>query len=115
MLVIMGPVSLVVGCQQRLDFSPLLHWLLCERSWVRTCGSVIWRVVDCVGSPSSQGQWIYSNLLTTARNVAMYKDYPQEAYAGRMWTGEGSIRVVLLGFSSVGCTSIRIAVTLGYE
>jgi hypothetical protein len=34
-------------------------------SWVRTCGSVSWCGVDYVGSPSSQRQWICSNLLTT--------------------------------------------------
>jgi hypothetical protein len=27
----------------------------------------------------------------------------------------GSVHVVLVGFSLVGCTSIRIAMTLGYE
>jgi hypothetical protein len=40
---------------------------------------------------------------------------PQEAYTGRTWTGVGNVRVVLVGFSPAGCTSIRIAVTLGYE
>jgi hypothetical protein len=33
MLVFMG---LVVGGQQKLDFSSLLQWLVQERSWVRT-------------------------------------------------------------------------------
>jgi hypothetical protein len=46
----MGPVILVVGCQQKLDFFPLLHWLLWERSWVQTRGSDGWRAVDCVGA-----------------------------------------------------------------
>jgi hypothetical protein len=45
----------------------------------------------------------------------MYGDRPQEVYIGCTWTGMGSIRVVLVGFSSVECTSIRIAATLGYE
>jgi hypothetical protein len=31
------------------------------------------------------------------------------------WTGVGSVCVVLVGFSSAGCISIRIAATLGYE
>jgi hypothetical protein len=31
---------------------------------------------------------------------------PQEAYVGRTWTGVGSVRVVLVGFSPAGCTSI---------
>jgi hypothetical protein len=45
----------------------------------------------------------------------MYGDHPQEVYIERTWTGVGSIRVVLDRFSSAGCTSIRIAATLGYE
>jgi hypothetical protein len=68
----MGSVSLVAGCQQRLDFSPLLHWLLGKRSWVRTRGSVIRCAVDCVMSPSSREQLICSNLLTAKRKVAMH-------------------------------------------
>jgi hypothetical protein len=45
----------------------------------------------------------------------MYGDRPQEAYAGIMWTDMGSVHVVLVEFSSAGCTSIRIVATLGYE
>jgi hypothetical protein len=71
MLVFMGPVSLVVDCQQKLDFSPLLHWLLWERSWLRTHGLVNRRAVDCVRSPFSRGQWICSNLLMTRQKVAI--------------------------------------------
>jgi hypothetical protein len=115
MLVIMGPVSLVVGCQQKLDFSSLLHWLLWERSCVWTHESVSYRAIDCVGSPFSQRQWIYSNLLTTARKVTTYGDRLQEAYAGYIWTGVGSVRVVLIGFSPTGCTSIQIVTTLEYK
>jgi hypothetical protein len=33
----------------------------------------------------------------------------------RTWTGVGSVRVVCIGFFPVGCTSIQIIVTLGYE
>jgi hypothetical protein len=47
--------------------------------------------------------------------VVTYGDYPQKAYAGRVWTGVGSLRGILVGFSPVGCTSIGIATTLGYE
>jgi hypothetical protein len=71
MLVFMGPISPVVGCQQKFDFSPLLHWLLWERSWVRTCGLINWCAVDCVGNPSSRGQWICSNLLMIVRKVTL--------------------------------------------
>jgi hypothetical protein len=66
-----GLVSLVVGCQQNLDFSPLFHWLLWERSWVQTHGLVSRHAMDCVGSPSSQGQWTRSNLLMTVSKVAI--------------------------------------------
>jgi hypothetical protein len=53
----MGPINLVVGHRQELGLRPLLHWLARERSWVRTCGSVSRRAVDCVGSPFSREQW----------------------------------------------------------
>jgi hypothetical protein len=56
-----------------------------------------------------------SNSIGSVLKVAIYGDRPQEAYAGRTWTGAGSVRVVLVGFSPVGCTMIQIAVTLGYE
>jgi hypothetical protein len=67
----MGPVSLVAGWQHQLVFFPLPHWLLWERSWVRTHGSDGRRAVDCVRSPSSHGQWICTNPLTTSWKVAM--------------------------------------------
>jgi hypothetical protein len=114
MMVIVGPVNQVVGWQQKLDFSPMLHWLLWERSWVQTHGSVSRCAVDCIGSPSCREQWICSNLLTIARKVVTYGDYPQEAYAGHMWTSIRSVRVVLVRFSPTGCTSIQITATLGY-
>jgi hypothetical protein len=70
MLVFMGPVSLVVGCQHKFDFFPLLQWLVRERSWVRTHGSLS-RAEGCVESPSSPEQWICSNLLMTVQKVAI--------------------------------------------
>jgi hypothetical protein len=70
---------------------------------------------DCVGSPFSWEQWDLSKYIGALRKVVTYGDHPQEAYAGRTWTDVGSIHVVLVGFSPVGCTSIRIAVTPGYE
>jgi hypothetical protein len=36
--------------------------------------------------------------LMTTRKVGMYMDYPQEAYAGRTWTGVESVHVMLIGF-----------------
>jgi hypothetical protein len=111
----MGPVNLVVGHHQELGLRPLLHCLAQERSWVQTRGSVSRRAVDCVGSFFSREQWNLSKSIGASRKVATYRDRPQEAYAGRMWTGVGSVRVVLVGFSHTECTSIRITATLGYE
>jgi hypothetical protein len=45
----------------------------------------------------------------------MYVDHLQEAYIGHTWTGVESICDMLVRFSLVECTSIRITVTLGYE
>jgi hypothetical protein len=68
----MGPVSLVADCQQKLIFSPLLHWLLWERSYVWTRRPVSRHAVGWVGSPSSQYQWICSNLLMTTWRLTMH-------------------------------------------
>jgi hypothetical protein len=67
----MDLVSLVDCPQQKLGFSPLLHWLLWERSWVWTHVLVSRHDVGWVGSPSSREKWIYSNLLTTMWKVAV--------------------------------------------
>jgi hypothetical protein len=111
----MGPVSLVVYHQQKLGLSLLLHWLVWERNWVRTHGSVSRRAVDYVESPFSWEQWDPSKYVDDSWKVATYDDYPREAYVGRTWTGMGSVRVVLIRFSPAWCTSIRIAMTIGYE
>jgi hypothetical protein len=111
----MSPVNLLAGHRQELGLRHLLHWLVRERSWVRTRGSVSRRAVDCVGSPFSREQSDLSKSVGASRKVATYGDRPREAYAGRTWTGVGSVRVVLVVFSSVGRTSIRITATLGYE
>jgi hypothetical protein len=71
--------------------------------------------VDCVGSTFSQGQLDLSKYVGISQKVATYEDHPQEAYAGHTWTDVGSVRVVLVGFSPVGCTSIGIVATLRYE
>jgi hypothetical protein len=110
-----GLVNLVVGHRQELGLRPLLYWLALERSWVWTRGSVSRRIVDYVGSPFSQEQWDLPKSVSVSRKVTTYGDRQQEAYVGRTWTDMWSIRVVLVGFSPAGCTSIRIATTLGYE
>jgi hypothetical protein len=86
---VMGLVSLVAGCQQKLIFSPLSHWLLWERSWIRTHGSDDRRAVDCVGSPSSWRQWICRNLLTTSRKVVMRWPCEIRMVDGHTWTEHG--------------------------
>jgi hypothetical protein len=94
----MGPVNLVVECQQKLGFFPQLHWLLWERSWVQTCGSVSRRVVDCVGSPSSQGQWTHSNLLMTVRKVAICRPVEIRIFLDHTWTVRGKRVAYWSGF-----------------
>jgi hypothetical protein len=56
--------------------------------------------------PFFSGAMTLSNAVGVSRKVATYGDRPQEVYVGRMWTGVGSVRVVLVGFSPAGCTSI---------
>jgi hypothetical protein len=97
MLVFMGPVSTVVGCQQKLGFFPLLQWLVRERSWVRTRGSLS-RAEGYIGSPSSQEQWICSNLLTTMRNIAICGLREIHMVLDHMWTERGKHVVCWLGF-----------------
>jgi hypothetical protein len=72
MLLFIGPVSVVVGHRQELGLCPLLHWLAQERNWVWTRGSVIWRAVDCIGSPFSQAQWDRSKSVSVLQKVAIY-------------------------------------------
>jgi hypothetical protein len=95
----MSLVNLVVGHRQELALRALLHWLVQERSWVRTRGSVSRRAVNYVGSPFSRKQWDLSKTVGTSQKFATYGNHLQEAYAGRTWTDVGSVRVVLVGFS----------------
>jgi hypothetical protein len=94
----MCPVSLVASCQQKLVFSPLPHWLLWERSCVRTRGSDGHRAVDCVVSPSSQGQWICTNLLMTLWKITMH--WPREIHMiwDHTWTKRGMSVACWSGF-----------------
>jgi hypothetical protein len=73
------------------------------------------RVLHCVGSTGFSGVEDLSNSLMSTRKVAMYLDCPQEAYTWRTWTGMGSVHVMLIRFSPIGCILIRITMTLGYE
>jgi hypothetical protein len=97
MLVFMGPVSLVVGCQQKLGFPPLLQWLVRERSSVWTRGSLS-RAGGCVGSPSSWEQWICSNLLMTVRKIAIRGPHEIRMVLNHMWTEHGKCVTCWLGF-----------------
>jgi hypothetical protein len=101
----MGPVNLVVGHPQELGLRPLLRWLVRERSWVRTCGSVSRCAVDCVGSPFSREQWDMSKFVSASRKVATYGDCPQEAYVS-CWLGF-PCRVYI----DSNCSDSRIGVT----
>jgi hypothetical protein len=111
----MGPVSLVAYHRQKLSISLMLHWWAWERNWVWTHRSASRRDVNCIRSPFSREQWNPSKSIDDSWKVVIYGDCPQEAYARRTWTGVGSVHVVLIRFSPVWCTSIRITATLGYE
>jgi hypothetical protein len=74
--------------------------------------SVLWIVS---GALFSQEQWLCPSLLMTSQKVATYGECPQEAYTRHMWIGVRNVHVMLVGLSPVGCTSIRITATLGYE
>jgi hypothetical protein len=78
----------------------------------------------CIGQPTRCGlcqETFFSgavsllNSVDDSWKVVPYGDHPQEAYAGRTWTGVGSVRGVLVEFFPAGYTSIRITATLGYE
>jgi hypothetical protein len=110
----MGPINLVVGHRQELGLRPLLHWLVWERSWVRTRGSVSRRAMHCVGSPFFSGAVESIQICRRLVKGCHVQGLPQEAYVGHTWTGLGSIHVMLVGFPLQG-VSIRITTTLGYE
>jgi hypothetical protein len=110
----MSPVSLVAYCQQKLVFFSPSHWLLWERSWVRSHGSVSRRVVGWVGSPSSSGRgsvqicwWLRERLLCVGRVRYVWSGTIRGLRVGCVWH-VGQV-------FPTGCTSIRIIVTLGYE
>jgi hypothetical protein len=84
-----GPVSLVACPRRKLSLSLLLYWLVWERNWIQTHGLVSRRAENCAGSPFSQEQWDLSKSVGACG--------------------------VLVWFSPVGCTSIQITMTLGYE
>jgi hypothetical protein len=56
-LVFMGPISRVATVNRCLALPLLLHWLVWERNWVQTRGSVSQCAVDCVETHFSQEQW----------------------------------------------------------
>jgi hypothetical protein len=94
----MGLVSLVAGYQQKLVFCPLLHWLLWERSWVRTHRPVNWHAVDWIGSPTSWEEWICSNLLMTTWKVVMRWLREKRMVWDHTWTECGMCVACWLGF-----------------
>jgi hypothetical protein len=107
----MGPVSLVVYHWQILGFAPTASKLAQERNWVRIMSA-------CCGlcrEPFFSGAVALLNFVDDSWKAAKYRNYPQEAYARHTWTGVESVRVMLIGFSPAGCTSIQIAATLRYE
>jgi hypothetical protein len=110
----MGPVNLVACHQHVLGLSALLQWLCWERNRGGSREPLSW-AERWSREHFFSGAVYPSNPVDDSRKVATYRDHPQEAYTGRTWTDVESIHVVLVGFSPAGCTSIRIAATLGYE
>jgi hypothetical protein len=92
--------ALLVGSEEKLGTDPWIGQPVC-------CG--------LCREPFFSGAVTLSNPVVGSWKVATYRDRPQEAYAGRTWTGVGSVRVMLVRFSPTGCTSIRITASLGYE
>jgi hypothetical protein len=78
---------------------PTALWLLWERSWVRTRGSVGRRAMDCVGSPSSWVQWICSNLLMTVWKIAICGPREIRMVVDHTRTERGKRVACWLGFS----------------
>jgi hypothetical protein len=111
----MSPVSLVACHRHKLCLSLLLHWLAWERNWVRTCGSVSQHAMDWVGSPFFSGAvgsiQIYQRLVKGCYVLTTWDTYGRWPYVDWSWNACS----VLVGFPPARCTSIRIAVTLGYE
>jgi hypothetical protein len=110
----MGPVSLLVSCQHELDFSPLLFGC-CGREAgygpvdrMTVMLSIVSEAILLRCSGSIQiCWWLYEMLL--------YVDRVRYVWS---WTIHGlSVESVwrVGRFSPTGCTSIRIAATLGYE
>jgi hypothetical protein len=97
----LNSTALLVGLGEKLGMDP---WISQPR--------VLWIMSEAL---FSREQWDPSKFVDDSWKVATYGDCPQEAYAGYTWTGVGSVCVVLIRFSPVGCTSIRITVTLRYK
>jgi hypothetical protein len=111
----MGPVSLVVGWStkawlfptaplsivgEKLGTDPWIGrpacWGLCREPFFLGAVDLFKSVDDCI---KGCYMWI------------AWDTYGHRPYADWVWKACG----VLVGFSPVGCTSIRIAATLGYE
>jgi hypothetical protein len=73
-----------------------------------------WASLSLVAKTSSRCRGMF-RLCGSQWKVVTYRDCPQKTYTGCACTGVRSVRGVLVGFSLAGCTSIRIAATLGYE
>jgi hypothetical protein len=110
----MDPVNLVACCCWMFSFLHcFIGWLGRETGYGPTdrSASVLWIMSGALFLGSSDSVQLCRWLVEGCH----VWDRPHEAYVGRTWTGVRSVRVVLVGFSPVGCTSIRIVATLGYE
>jgi hypothetical protein len=101
----LGLVNLVACHRQMFGFHYCFNGCFGRETGWQTCGSLS-RAGGCVQRPFSQELYCPSNAVDGLWKVAMYVDCPQEACAGRTWTGVGSVSVVCIGCSPAWYTSI---------
>jgi hypothetical protein len=113
----MGPISLVACCRQMFGLSTLLKWLSWERNWGRSHGPLSWadQLRGGVGSTFSREQWICPTLLDQCERLSRMGTTRRKRTPGIRGLAWEAYMSCWSGFPPVGCTSIRITVTLGYE
>jgi hypothetical protein len=111
----MGPVSLVACWWQLCGFLHCFYGYEGERNWMGTRRSVSRRAGDVVRNSFFSGAVTLSNSVNDfAKDCYMWTTwdtYDRGLYVDWAWKSCG----VLVGFSPIGCISIRITATLGYE
>jgi hypothetical protein len=110
----MGPVSLVACYRHMFDFLHcFIGWLEREHEYgpANRMADVLWIMLGALFLGSSDSIQLCRWLVKGCYMCTMWDMCDLGPYADRAWKACD----VLVRFSPVGCTSIRIAVTLGYE